>query len=283
MLTRKRQKLLEIQEKLNLETFQSFQFDPILESIAQFFNLTDCARVANLNHSYHSKTWFYVLHSSSRSKKLNSIIPLDSNSVTWMTKYRMHLQYQKIEAVTFPFDLSTIPKCHSLSVYRSTTFNFPSQAKHLICTSCYEKFPHIANLQSVSIRHYCYACELTVFPATITKLKLHSFFLLNGHKLPFLPNLETFQCNIPHFENMEIMEQKFPNLTTLHLVYDYTIIDLEQFAYFRYRLIIESKSLMITNKFTTFKCQELDLSQCPNILDYSGVAHISIVKRCKQK
>jgi hypothetical protein len=48
-----------------------FQSDPILESIAQFFGLRDCANVSKLNHSYHSKTWLYILNSSHRLSLLN--------------------------------------------------------------------------------------------------------------------------------------------------------------------------------------------------------------------
>jgi hypothetical protein len=292
-MTRKRQKLIHLQdklqgtqEKLNLELSQSFQFDPILESIAQFFCLKECAMVANLNHRYHSKTWFYILHSSSRLENLNDLIQLDTKSLTWIKKYRLHLKYQKIEVSSNEviFDLSLIPQCLSLCV-EGTRYEYPNRVKQLILSQYDDgKFPNVNDVETLCVLVYndSNLNILSTCPNTIKTLRIRPCFIFDGTHLPFLPNLETFQCESTVC-NIAQIEQKFPNLTTLEIVSCYAVLQMEKLSFFKHRLIIESYVLTNTDMFTNFQCHELDLSKCTNMIDYSAVAHIPIVKRFEKK
>jgi hypothetical protein len=273
----KRQKLL-----LDVEPSpQVSAFNPILESITRFLRLGDCARVVKLNHSYYDKTWLYILQSSTRLYKLNDIVEVNDKSMTWISKYRSHLKYQKIQVSSnnVPFDLSTITQCLSLRVL-SNISTFPVRVKHLIFSQYSgNEFPNIQGVKKVYISDYFNQSLVTTCPKTIKKLTIVSFYTLDGQELPILPKLKIFQCNIEHMVNMNLLEKKFPNLTTLHLFFSESLLQMKQFSYFKHRLIIESKSLITANMFSNFQCQELDLSGCPNIQDYSGVAHIRFVKR----
>jgi hypothetical protein len=286
-MTRKRQKFHEIQEKLNLEpsalSVHGFQFHPILESIAQFFNLTDCAKVAKLSHDYHNKTWLYVLHSSNRVELLNNVIQLNIKSLTWITKYRMHLKYQKIQVSSrIKFDLSSIPQCLSLGVFQNVS-KFPLQVKHVIFCRYNAKFPNIKNVQTVAVTHFdLHSNVLQTCPKTITKLKIQSFNGFDCQYLPILPVLNKFYCNAYYVRHAKNIQEKLPNVTTLHFKVE-QLNDLEDLDFFKHRLIINCHRLITTGIFHKFKCQELDLSQCSNIRDYSGVAHIPIVKRYENK
>jgi hypothetical protein len=260
MLTRKRQKVQDVQDQLNLQTYQVFNFNPILECAAQFLHLRECAKVSNLSRNYHNKTWLYVLHSFNR---FDDIIRLNSNSFNWIKKYQFHLKYQKLE-FSGKFDLSSF---HITDIKHVRFINYDGE------------FPNITNVEELFIVVYCNS-NLNIFstcPNSIKTLRIQGFFPFNGDSLPFLPNLETFECESYMF-NMEQTKEKFPNMTTLHVVKNGTWL-MNQFSYFKHRITIESKEFTATDVFLKFQCHELDLSKCPNIRDYSGVAHIPIVKK----
>ena len=286
MLTRKRQKLLDSQEVLNLElSTRVFQFDPILESVSQFFPLQYCARIARLSHAYHSKTWVYILNSSHRVSLLNHTINLDHKSLTWISKYRMHLKHQKMQVASkIKFDLSIIPQLDSLNVYEPIV-NFPGQVKHLTLSGSTEinTFPNITGVETFFVPHYDSHCTLLkTCPQTITNIKIQCEWWFNCFDLPNLKNLETLFLRVDSMKNVHTIQEKFPNLTNLHIISD-NLQGIEELENFRGKLIIESSFIRNTYIFANFKTRDLDVSQCPNILDFSGVAHIPIVKRYEIK
>ena len=282
MLTRKKQKLLDSQKVLHLEmSSRVFQFDPILESVAQFFGLRDCANVSNLNHSYHSKTWMYILNSSHRLSLLNDTIILDHKSLTWISKYRLHLKHQKIHVLHVSnkvnFDLSVIPQLLSLTVYTQIS-HFPIRVKELTLSA----FPNLATfpvtgVETLFLPHYYDFFALKTCPQTIKHLKIQTIWHFNCQDLPNLPNLETLFLRVQSMQNVEVIREKFPNLAILHIISNNALSNYKELGLFQGKLIIESQILQATQVFENFQCRELDLSQCPRIQDYSSIAHIPIV------
>jgi Leucine-rich repeat (LRR) protein len=281
MLTRKRQKLLDSQEKLNLEmSSRVFQFDPILESVSQFLYNRDCANVSKLSHSYHSKTWLYILKSPNRAK-INDIIDLNDYSWYWILKYRLHLKHQSIQFLyRVKFDLSIIPQLYSLNVYEPMD-KFPGQVKHLTLSGLTDinTFPNIIGVETLFVPHYdSHSGLLKTCPQTITSIKIQSAWWFNCQDLPNLPNLETLFLRVDYMKNVQTIQEKFPNLKILHIISN-SLVGIEELENFRGKLVVGSRFWQSTQVFANFKTQDLDLSQCPNILDFSGVAHIPIVKR----
>jgi hypothetical protein len=244
-------------------------------------NLKDCSQVAQLSRSYHNKTWLYILHSSNRLQILNNFIQLNRNSIIWITKYRIHLKYQKIQVSSaIKFDLSTIPRCHTLEVLKNVS-KFPLEVKHLLFFKYNANFPKINGVETVAITHFdSHSNVLQTCTKSITKLKIHSFNNFDCKYLPNLPVLEKLYCNAYYVRHAESIQEKLPNLTTLHLKVE-QLNNLEDLDFFTHRLIIDCHRLITTGIFYKFKCRELDLSHCPNIQDYSGVTHIPIVKKFK--
>jgi hypothetical protein len=95
MLTRKRQRDTEIQNRFNASTLeQSFQFHPILESITLFLRFKDVGNVSALSTWYHVKTWIYVLKSQHR--EIRQAINVNCKSVVWLEKYKKSLKNQRL-------------------------------------------------------------------------------------------------------------------------------------------------------------------------------------------
>jgi hypothetical protein len=286
MLTRKRQKLLDSQEKLNLElSTTSFQFHPILESISQFLCLKDCSQVSNLNHTYHGKTWLYVLQTSNRFRT-KDIIKLDTTSMSWIYKYRLYLNRQSImKSSKLKFDLSKIPKLLEFHIVKETSA-FPLEVKDMYIYSDSINntnmiFPTVIGVEFLYIlftfpEHILNL--LNTLPMTLKELNLASNFKFNCELLPVLPNLLVFRFDMD-VDNVECIREKFPNLVNLCIFDFYHSQNYDTLNYFEHTLIINSTYLINTQFFITFKCHELDLSNCPNIEDFSGVAHIPIVKK----
>ncbi len=280
MVTRKRQKLLDSQTSLNLElSIGGYQFDPILESIAQFFHLRDCVNISSLNHSYHNKTWLYILKSSNRLQRLNGVIILDHKSLSWIYKYRLHLKHQNIQISNkVGFDLSVIPQLCSLNVY-SDIFTFPVQVKHLALSgfSNVETFPNVVGVETLFLPHYDPDSSLLMTsPQSIKTIQIQTGCSFNCQDLPHLQHVETLFVRVNFLINVAFIQEKLPNLTTLHLILN-NVRDIDKLHSFRHKIIIESQILQTTGMFAHFQCSELDLSQCINIHDYSGITHIPIV------
>jgi hypothetical protein len=283
MLTRKKQKLQNAQ--------MSLQFDPILESVSQFFGLRDCANVSKLNRAYHSKTWMNILNSSHRLLILNNVINLDSNSINWISKYRLHLKHQKIRVLhvsdKFDFDLSVIPQLLSLNVYTHIS-HFPVQVKELALweISNLATFPNVTGVELLFLpRYYNFTKSLVLktCPQTIKHIKIKALWDFNCQDLPNVPNLETLFLRAGSIQNVGFIREKFPNLEILHIVSNNALNNPEELALFQHKLVIESDILRSTQVFANFKCRELDISQCTHIHDFSGIAHIPIVKRFEKK
>jgi hypothetical protein len=265
-----------------------FQFDPILESVAQFFSLRECARVARLSHAYHSKTWMYILNSSHRLSVLNDVINLGHKSLTWISKYRLHLKYQKIQvARKLTFDLSIIPQLYSLNVYEPIA-NFPVQVKELTVSGITRlaTFPNVVGVEILFLPHYDFSTSSFVLKTcskSIKHIKIQTIWPFNCLDLPNLPNLETLFLRVESMQNVEVIREKFPNLTNFHIISNNALNNPEELGLFKHKLIIESDILRSTQVFANFQCSELDLSQCTHIHDFSGIAHIPIVKRFEKK
>ncbi len=262
---------------------QIFQFDPILESITQFFRLKDCAIIAHLNNDYHRKTWLYILRSSSRLTKLNNVITINTQSWNWISKYPMHLKY--VSFIVFSiidYDLSVISECLSLTNFGCIT-SFPARVKKLTLRNFYSNFPKNTNIKTVNVSYDSNRNPLMTCPQSIQKLKIQDFSPFDCQRFPILPHLKKLYCRIDHMYNLHLLQEKCPNLAKLHLVTCPTLFDMKECSYFKHCLILDCHDLTTTEIFANFQCHELDLSNCPNIQNYSHVQHIPIVKKFSRK
>jgi Leucine-rich repeat (LRR) protein len=162
--------------------------------------------------------------------------------------------------------------------------HFPKKVKHVVFGNYYANFPNIENVETVYITHFTsHMGILQTCPKTITELKFQSFYTLDCSRfLPNLPALQTLYLSVYSIEKLDDIYENLPNITTLHIKVE-QLNNIENIYYFKHRLIIESFRLITTGIFAKFQTRELDLSRCENIQDYSGVAHIPIVKRYENK
>ncbi len=260
MLTRKRQRDTLIQEHFNsLTSDQSNQFHPMLESITRFLDFKDCSNIAILNVWHHLKTWIYVLKSQNR--KIRPIIDVNHKSILWLTKYSKSLSNQHL---------------HLKSHYQNPELLFNNEACRMFFTNqqkmyCFTFFPQwntsITTQEEIILKNIAlYLKELTCVVLTMKNF-------------PLFPCLELLHFRNPQSKIvLESCLQKCPILKTLVLdsYHDSTIPEIGTSIQ---KLTISSYYLTNLESLRYSNLQELDVSGCMNITDFSPTMHIPIVKK----
>jgi hypothetical protein len=278
MLTRKRQRDTEIQDRFNsLTSRQSNQFHPILESVTKFLKLKDCSNVSRLNPLYHVKTWIYVLKSKNRN--IDEPISVDDTSCLWLKKYANSLENQHLKFLKIVHDVPNIPKVRMISIISQYSGEFP-ECKHLFLSHSGE-FPNLSNLETLTMNNSCR--EESVFFEFLDKSKdsLKELYIHWGiHGLPMLPNLKVLYYKNIYGENylFQNLYKLCPNLKELSIKHyqGKTCKSLMGLISVQI-LILESYTLHNIEDLKYLNLVELDVSKCPHIVDFSPVSHIPIV------
>jgi hypothetical protein len=272
MLTRKRQRDTEIQDRFNsLTSRQSYQFHPILESVTKFLKFKDCSKISKLNTMYHVKTWIYVLKSKNRYK--DEPIIVDDKSCLWLRKYANSLESQHLEFLRLIKDFPNIPKVDTVSIISQYNGHIP-ECNHLFLSHSGE-FPNLSNLETLTMTSSCR--EESVFFEFLDKSKdslkeLHIHWGIHG--LPMLPNLEVLYYKNIGSPKLNNLSKLCPNLKQLHIKYYREKTCKSLVGLNIQKLTLESFHLHNIEDLKYLKLLELDVSKCPYITDFSPIAHI---------
>jgi hypothetical protein len=281
MLTRKRKQIEDLQDRFLIST-QPAHFDVILESVTRFLKFKDCAHVSIANRVYHCKTWKYVLSCREHSK--NKIIKINQYSIPWIIKYRLFMTHQTLKMnKKNNFDLSTIPRINTLWILDVNVIigSLPLQVKNYIFSKVIATIPNMIPNMIGTTKVEMYKSFITSHSTSVKHLDVIAE-IVDCKLLPFFTNLKKLEirCNFLRYPSLIFIQYR--NLKTLQIsCNDVNFITAIQS--FKHTLVIISTSLMNIASFSGLQCNELDLSQCPNIIDYSAVAHIPIVRKRNQK
>jgi hypothetical protein len=281
MLSRKRKQINDLQDKFSIST-QPAHFDPILESLTRFLECKDCAHVSVTNSVYHCKTWKYFLTSS---KNTDHKIQLNGDSIPWITKYCRYLAYQEVDIHEHQYiiDLSIIPRLKTLYMYRVSCTNLdndgfvilPLQVKHYRLSNVVAEIPEMIGTKKVSLFQ-----SSLISDSTFVKSMYVSDVNINCEKLPNFSNLKQLEMICRYVVHPNFILEKYPNLTYLEITC-YCVNFITALQLFRGTLVISSWDLINISSFCVLQCSKLDLTQSPNITDFSGVSHIPIVIKAK--
>ncbi len=274
MLTRKHNQIKDIQDGFTISS-QCFQFDPILESITKFLNFKECGCVSIMNRCYHSKTWKYFLLSS---KVAKNEIKINQTSIPWIVKYNKFLIHQNLKINSFQdIDLSIIPKLHSLYISNCFQNRLPHEVKFLSFCCVKGSILDMYNNENVKL----YASTLTA-SSTMVKTLIIVEEDANCAVLPNFPNLKELRIHCNFLLYPLLLLDKYPNLKILHLDCN-NVNFIHSLSSYKHTLVILSENLIDISSFSILQCSKLDLSNCPNIQDFSAVAHLPIVLKKMQK
>jgi hypothetical protein len=269
---------------------QCFQFDWLLESVTRFLEFRDVGNVSKVNCFYYSKTWRYFLGSVNRCRT-EQPIPLCSKSIKWIKKYRLFIGQEKLEldSNSPDFDLSVIPKLFTLILSSIPTDDipttFPLQVNYLSCEAIIGDIPNF-----VATHVLLFRSSITAYSETVETLLIQKDCVY-CHGLPNFPNLKKLELHANYLFNMGGQWDskgllwndvgiltKYPNLEYLKISCR-NIDFVDAIQNYKHKLVIASFDLVDITCFSMLQCSELDLSGCPKIQDYSGVAHIPIVRK----
>jgi hypothetical protein len=263
----------------------SHRFHPIVASAVSFLLLVDCARVAEINRDYHAKFWNNLLRNPRR--KLHTTIPITLDSRIWLRKYASVLQYQTLtwklpeavmESISAEDPISPIP-CLDLSTAKLVMFNgvtaVPDGIKSIsLCdTILGKRLPdHVKRVRCNN--NWSDACHF--MPNALERLTIKMTKLEFGG-FPHLPHLTKLSLHRPEHEKVRlsgivslIVLRKCPALQLL-----VGAVDLSSLIV--HKLVLRIHDLVDISVLKNITCQELDLSGCPKIVNFSAVAHIPLV------
>jgi hypothetical protein len=281
MLTRKR---LRDENQRNLVKTEYYSFDPIMEAVARFLGFQDCGNVAKMNREFAHKLWVYVLRSSSR---VSEIICFHSSSYVWISKYSKELKNIKLHVGSHHASFSSleIPQLYSLQLMCCRVpIRLPPKIIDLTMLDALgylatlSSFPCVTSLNIGDIGsmgfHY-----LKNLPSSLEILSLW-LSIFSCRDLPFLPRLESLlirQCGF--FEDIAELRTKCPNLVHLELC-NVSLNGLQGLDV--HKLVLLDTELVDISDLAHIRVDVLDLSRCPNVVDFSSVKHISRVIKAKQ-
>jgi hypothetical protein len=284
MLTRKRKRAT------RLEFLSKFC---ILESATRFLEFRDCAQVDLLSRHYHSKLWLNVLKCSSRS--CNADIRVDENSEAWLTKYATELKYQALQLNRRESgerawnNVST--HITRLRILRGSYIDYPIIAPmhlgKLTLWSC-TRSVQLRDLNTLEIGFQFDPDSMRSLPASVSKLKLYyperNWIAL----LSVFPHVTTLNYASPCYREalLTSLLSKFPALETLKLeCRHHQVCNLEALGTFtslRKLTVCYTNDLDLSGLKGCVGLEELDLSKCPKVLDFSHVRHVPIVHKYQQ-
>jgi hypothetical protein len=189
------------------------------------------------------------------------------------------------------FDLSVIPRLHNLILSYIPTDDipttFPLQLNYLSCDAIIGNIPNFTanhvllfrssittyseTVETLTIQTDCVYCDgLPNFP-NLKKLELHADYLFNVDGIWDIAVSSREKSILERYPNLEYLKISCRNINFVNAIQNY-----------KHKLVIASFGLVDITCFSMLQCSELDLSGCPNIQDYSGVAHIPIVRKCEE-
>jgi hypothetical protein len=269
MLTRKRQRDTEIQNRFNESTLeQSNQFHPILESITIFLRFKDCGSVARLNKDYHLKAWIYLLKSKNRS--IREPININFKSVKWLEKYKKSLKNQHL----------------SLFIAEYPWSNNRERERAFLKIRNQEDVQRFLNnnqqIHSFTFSHRYH--DTHVLYNIATYLKELTWLGRNIDSFPCFPVLEFLDISHTTVSGnlFAFLAKQCPALKEL-IIFDCFASDIiiKLGSTVKKLKIKHHSHLKNLEPFRCLQLQELDISNCMYITDFSPVAHIPIVKKFK--
>jgi hypothetical protein len=260
----------------------------IVESTARFLNFRDCANVDQLSRNYHSKLWLNVLRCSSRSWV--EIIPVLKNSQVWLYKFAGELRHQTLQLSPLNEHIwinisARITKLHSL---RGFYIDYPIVTPLYLHKLFVWKCTSLIQLRNLNILEVGYACNsMQSLPATVSKLKLYYPDQKWLESCPIMPHVTTVNYHYRYYLQLSLASflSKFPAMETLKLVYpDDHVCNLELLRTCQSlrKLSIHYVDDLDLSDLKDVALLELDVSNCPKVLDFSHVRHIPIVHKYQQ-
>jgi hypothetical protein len=274
MLTRKRQRYTEIQYRFNLLTSQqSNQFHPILEAVTKFLKFKDCSNVAKLNTRYHLTTWIYILKSKNR--EIREPIDVNCKSILWLEKYNTSLKNQHLRLLSIQHDDYNYHKYR----HNEDLVSFENEQVAIFLA----KQQQIYGFTFGPPRHISVHFQIEILK-NYKDLKELTWFSEYINDLPYFPNLESLTLESlclrysSSLFSFEWLSRQCPRLKTL-IISDHTIKDMTGIGTTIKKMTIDSKNLTSLESLRNVNLEELDVSKCMYISDFSVVAHIPIVKK----
>jgi hypothetical protein len=277
MLTRKRQRDTEIQNRFNVLTAtQSNQFHPILESIANFLGFKDVSNVAKLSVEYHLKTWIHVLKSKNRN--IREPIVINYKCMLWLTKYSKSLENQHLEfSKIIDKNVPEIPKVDTLSLIRRYGYDGKLPECKTLHLSDSGEFPNLTNFEKLFLRSGCQKANIFLEFLSKASDSLKELYIYWGiHGLPMLPHLEVlYYKDIGAPKGLfQHLSKLCPNLKELYIKYYHQKTCKSLLGLNISKLTLESYDLRDISDLKYLPLQELDVTKCRNIQDFSAVSHI---------
>jgi len=279
MNTRKRSReQAAVRDALNKCTTLSYCYHPIMVSAISYLLLVDCASVAAICREYHAIFWNCLLRNQ-RYKwcKLHTTIPINLDSLSWLEKYSLMLQHQTLTwKMAIPLDLSSAKLIMFDGVKKC---KIPFGVESILLCDCIpsKRLPdHVKRVRTNKWSEVCAFMpdKLERLTMATTKIYFDTF--------PYLPHLKKLSLHQPHHVEESwvsgiisfIVVGKFIGLRVL-VVYGGNVQQLVGLVV--HKLVIRMRNLIDISVLKTIKCDEVDLSGCPLIVDFSAVNHISLV------
>ncbi len=264
----------------------------ILQAASQFLNFRDCAKVDQLNKLFHAKLWLHVLNSAARPRY--AIISVNEHSGLWLEKFSSYLRNQSLildlwgakKDVNYTiFTNLTIPQLHSLRVFASDhrPITLPPKVHEIITTSFHDSIT-FGDVKDLVLTGPISSNLLRGVPTTVRKLTLY-FPDLPCSTWPMLPNVTSLKlCCGRRRQHTRIddLVPAFPSLVKLRLVQteNGTPFNLEPLRNARLlKLKIMCDMLVDLEPLCCVPLEELDVSDCPRVVDFSSVRHVPIIRK----
>lgn len=237
------------------------EFHPIMQAVAQFLSMKDCAHVANLNRDFSVKTWIVVLRCSDR---VNEYIRVNKRSWAWIEKYSQELRYQKLRIADHfgKFAHYRISRVDTLLVeYCQCKLRLP-QVRELRLSNYTGEVPDWNGLERLICVHSF--VNVSTFPSTLQCLYLDCWSC-DISKFPKLPVLKCLTiANCEDLQGIACLGGKCQSIETLVIKDDRTgRSDVEGLQGLNiYRLVLDIKFLTDLRALKEVRVQRLVLKNC---------------------
>jgi hypothetical protein len=269
----------------------------ILHAATQFLEFRDCAKVDQLDKLFHVKLWLHVLNCATRQPR--ETINVNEQSALWLERFSDYLRNQSLilnlwsnkAAANYHkiFAALTIPQLYSLRVIDSSlrvidskrVITLPRKLHTLTVTHLAGTFNY-GNVKQVILKGMVAPDSLRTLSNTVSKMTFY-FPSLPFSTWPVLPNVTCLKlCFWRNQLDIDNIQAIFPALLKLFLFNRNNRIAISLEALRNARLLklkIICDMLVDLEPLCSVALQELDVSDCPRIVDFSSVRHVPIVRK----
>jgi hypothetical protein len=269
------------------EADQTYQFDPIMESVVQFLEFRDCAQVSMLDKEFDSRMWLHVLRSWTRDVNSWVKIKVCAKSMPWIVRYAAELKYinliiRETPQVDIDFEGLGVTEVASLSIWWCTIRNLqlPSQLRHLDLSDTIwragVRIPH--TLTRFQICNRTINVSITNILGSLPRGTLERLYILDCKfhlaSSPMFPHVKKVCWRTDNKNALQGIQTKFPSLRRLDIEHD--TIDLMPLIGSQItKLRIASINLCDLTPLRNIPITRLDVRDCPSIVNFDAVRHVS--------